>query len=514
MPERPNILILMTDQQRADSLGCYGNAVCRTPNLDRLAGQGALMRNAFVSNPLCMPNRATLLTGRYPSAHGVRTNGIPLVCEEMTLPRVLADAGYRTASFGKIHLQPFGILECKFPDGRVMTSYESAAFWQASGGGFDTELFWSPAERMPLPYYGFQEVELSVGHGEGVTGHYRLWLEEHHPDVVGNLGARNALAEPTGAPQSWKSAMPAECHPTRWTCDRTIEFLRRRKAGGPPFMAVCSIPDPHHPFVPPAPYCFMYDGADTPLPGRRAGDLESKPPHFLEYYRNGLKTSGSHLNPTASIADEQWREVIAHTYGMVTQIDDNLGRVLDCLDETGLAGNTLVVFTTDHGDLLGDHGLLFKGPFHMDGLLRTPLLWRLPGRIPAGARLDGLCGTVDLMDTLLDFAGVEPPPGTQGVSFRGYLEGTAGPPRECLLIENDEDYLDLKLRTLVTPEWKITVYGGRDYGELYDRRNDPGEFENLWESPAHAEVKRELKERLLHELIRADDPLPPRFVHA
>ncbi|MCK4375300.1 MAG: sulfatase-like hydrolase/transferase, partial [Candidatus Brocadiae bacterium] len=170
MPERPNILILMTDQQRADSLGCYGNAVCRTPNLDRLAGQGALMENAFVSNPLCMPNRATLLTGRYPSAHGVRTNGIPLVCEEITLPRVLADAGYRTASFGKIHLQPFGILECKFPDGRVMTSYESAAFWQASGGGFDAELFWSPAQRMPLPYYGFQEVELSVGHGEGVTG--------------------------------------------------------------------------------------------------------------------------------------------------------------------------------------------------------------------------------------------------------------------------------------------------------------------------------------------------------
>jgi len=514
MADRLNVLVLMTDQQRLDSLGCYGNTICRTPNLDRLAAQGAVMQNAFVTNPLSMPNRSTMLTGRYPSAHGVRTNGIPLGPCEMTLPQAMAAAGYHTASFGKIHLQPFDILECRYPDGRVTTSYESHQFWGASGPGCDSRLFWCPEEQMPLPYYGFQDVRLAIGHGEGVGAHYRKWLEANHPDVPGRLGRDNALPGGDGGPQCWHSAMPAECHPTKWVADRTIEFLRRRKDAERPFLAFCSIPDPHHPFCPPAPYCHLYEGTDIPLPERREGDLEAKPPHFLEHYLNGLRTSGTAASPPSQICDEHWREVIALTYGMITQIDDNLGRVLDCLDETGLAANTLVLFTTDHGDLMGDHGLLFKGPFNLDGLVRVPMIWRLPGRIPVGRRLDGLCGTVDLMQTLLELAGVEPPPGVQGVSAADYLQDRDGPPRDVLLIENDEDYLDEKLRTLVTPRWKLTVYAGRSYGELYDRENDPGEFVNLWASSDHAGVRRKLEARLLHELILRDDPLPPRFVHA
>jgi len=513
MHKRPNILILMTDQQRADSLGCYGNKVCRTPNLDRLAEQGALMTNAFVANPLCMPNRATFWTGRYPSAHGVRSNGIPLSYDEITMVRVLAEAGYETASFGKIHLQPSGLLECVFPDGRRMISYESRPYWERTDPR-QPRRFYRPDDRMPVPHYGFQQIKLTIGHGEWPSGHYYWWLKENHPDVFNRRGREHALRPPTGAMQSWKSAVPAECHPTRWVCDRTIEFLRTRKDTVRPFLAVCSIPDPHHPFTPPAPYCFMYDEVDIPLPERREGDLEAKPPHFLRYYREGLKTSGTHEVPPSTFTDDHWREIIAHTYGMVTQIDDNLGRVLDCLDQEGLADNTIVLFTSDHGDLLGDHGLVLKGPYHMDGLVRVPMIWRMPGRIPAGRRLDGLFSTADVMDTLLDILGVEPPPGTQGISARAYLEGSGPAPRDALLVENDEEYLDLRLRTLITPDWKITVYAGQSYGELYDRRKDPGEFENLWDSPEHRDVKQALMERLMHALIEADDPLPVRFAHA
>jgi arylsulfatase A-like enzyme len=258
----------------------------------------------------------------------------------------------------------------------------------------------------------------------------------------------------------------------------------------------------------------MYDPADIVLPDRREGDLEAKPPHYLEHFTRGVRTSGTTDLAPSSITDEQWREIIAHTYGMVTLIDDSVGRVLGCLEEEGLAANTLVVFTTDHGDLLGDHGLLLKGPFNLSGLLRTPLIWRLPGVVPEGRRLDGLCGTVDLMQTVLDVVGVAPPPGRQGVSLRDYLVGRGGPQRDWLLVENDEDYLDVKLRTLITREWQLTAYGGKPYGELYDRQADPGEFVNLWDSPRCRDVRADLMGRLADVLICRDDPLPPRYVHA
>ena len=384
-PNRPNVLVIMTDQQRGDSLGCYGNDICQTPNLDRFASQGMIMDSAFVANSVCTPNRASLMTGRYPSAHGARCNGIPLSDREITLPQVLAANGYATGSFGKIHLQPTRILTCSRPYMPNTMSYESLHYW-INQKELWNDAFWDAGEMFPRPYYGFQEVELTIGHTGHVTsyGHYGKWLDRNHPEMVGADTKARALPGGVGAALSWKSALPAELHSTNWAVDRTIDFIDMQHgegSDGRPFCTFCSIPDPHHAFAPPEPYCNMYNDADIKIPPRREGDLEAKPPHYLDCYNGDNRVHGMPPGFSRKTPESHYREVIAHTYGMITLIDDAVGRLLKHLDDMGLADDTLVLFTSDHGDLLGDHGLVFKGPLLLDGCVRVPMIWRMGDKI-------------------------------------------------------------------------------------------------------------------------------------
>jgi len=515
MAEFPNFLCIVTDQMRADHMGCAGNPVIQTPNLDRLAASGVRFTRAYVNNPLCMPSRATLFTGLTPRGHGVRTNGIPLDRRIPTIVQALAQAGYRTHSVGKLHLLPFSVL--KGADPRTLDPKEWAESYH----------FWSEGilTTMPTPYFGFQTVEIVIGHGPGTAGDYRRWLRSKDPKAEALWSPDAGKPTRHRARHAWHCAIPGELHYNTWVADRTIEFLERRPRDKP-FFAWCSFPDPHHPYSAPEPWASMYDPADVPMPVRREGELDSLPPFYKGIYESSFWTSGR-IEPT-KMEDEQLRDTIAMTYGMISHVDHNVGRVIAALEHLGLRANTIVCFLSDHADLMGDHWMMNKGPFHMNGLLKTPFIWSCPGMIPEGVQSDALASFLDFAPTILGLAGVPIPEGLApskpeaerqlppwpGVSLVPLLLGRSESVQDSVIVENDEDYLGLRLRTLITERYKITAYPGQEYGELFDLQQDPDELNNLWSDPAAQALKKDLLIRLLERLVETDDRLPRRASHA
>ena len=516
MSTRPNFLCFVTDQQRADHWGGGGNPVIRTPNLDRLAAEGLTFDRAYVANPLCMPARATLFTGLTPRAHTVRTNGIPLPYATPTMTEALRAAGYRTHGIGKIHLRPFGI-----PNGTEPAELDPADFPESLPMWLSNRV-----TALPSPYYGLENVEFVGGHGHWVWGDYVRFLRAAHPEGERLLSREAGLPAKSGAEQAWISAIPDELHNSTWIGERAAAFLRAQAGRPEPFFLWCSFPDPHHPYCPPRPWAGMYDPAGVPMPARREGELDSLPPHFRRTFEQGLRLSGR-MAPTR-IADDQLRDILALTYGMISLVDREVGRVLQALDETGLRESTVVVFMSDHGDMMGDHWMLNKGPFHFDGLLRLPFVWSWPRRSSRGARAAALASQLDFAPTILDLAGLPIPEGPAprqpeaplvpapwpGRSLVPILTGAAPAVRNAVVIENDEDYLGLRLRTLVTETHQLTLYGGQEYGEMFDLREDPSQLHNLWACPSHRPLREQLSQQLLHALVESDSALPRRLCHA
>jgi len=515
MPQnKPNFLIIMTDQMRADHMGCAGNPVIRTPNLDRLAAEGVNFSRAYVNCPLCMPGRATIFTGLTPRGHRVRTNGIQLGTIFPTMPQALAEAGYRTASIGKIHLRNYGYSAKNVEQAPPAEFSEMIQLWKSG-----------KITRIPTPYYGLQHVEATLGHSTGVHGDYALWLQQEHPEQWERL-KQGAIKWPTGAEQSGTYPIEEQFHHTAYVADHTIEYLNNCTPDSP-FFLMCSFPDPHHAYVPPKPWDTMYSPDEVVPPVARAGELDDLAPFFSEAYSKGIKLSGR-FAPT-NMSDGHRRDILALTYGQVSLIDKQVGRVLDQLEASGLADNTIVVFISDHGDMMGDHGLANKGPFHFEGLLRVPMIWRWPGRF-GSQRTPALASLLDLPPTILDIAGVPiptgpasdeapmQPPAWPGRSLMPVLNGQAKKIQDSVVIENDEDYLGLRLRTLVTPDYKITTYTGHHgpepYGEMFDFRDDPNELHNLWARTDCQTLKRDLIVQLHYRLTETDIAVPRRQAHA
>jgi arylsulfatase A-like enzyme len=504
--QRPHILCILTDQHRADHLGCYGNPDVRTPHIDRLAREGALFTESYVANPVCMPNRASMFTGRYPKAHGLRENGNALSLDEVVLPGVLRRAGYQTASIGKIHLAPFGLSPNK-----ATHAYELC----------ESKEIWETDYELPLPYYGLERVYLADGHGSYAFGHYKRDLEKEHPGASAKLRMENALVPPTGARESWKASIPEELHYNTVIADKTIEYLRDRDPSKP-FFLWCSFPDPHHPYSPPAPWCHEYDPAEIAFaPRRRDGEMDDLPAYFREC-REGRRSTGGLVGDVRKTTDDHYREIHAHTYGMISMVDHNVGRIVRALEDTGLIDNTIIVFFSDHGDLMGDHWLINKGPFLFRGLVRIPTIWRLPRSLrkndgapsDVGKSSDAFVSTVDLCPTLLDLAGVAIPEGVQGRSYARVLTGDADKIQDSAYIEYDETYLPDRLRQFRTKEWALTYCAENEYGLLFDLRNDPDELRNLWDRPERQGAKKDLLAELLRRTSVADDWLPAKKCHA
>lgn len=512
MSDRPNILLLITDQHRADHTGFGGNGVVRTPNLDALAARSTCFERAFVANPICMPNRATLLTGRMPSVHGTRFNGIPLDWSANTFVRELRGAGYRTALVGKAHFQNLGDappvpldLIFKAPGDATHRPYPQ---------GWDAYEYEDRHRRerveMPDDFYGFGDVELTVNHSDFCSGHYYQWLVEQGVDPRALQGRDNALEANEQWKQIWRTAVPEELYPSHYIADRSVAHIERAARDGQPFFLQCSFPDPHHPFTPPGRFWEMYAPESIPLPRT----FEDPHTHSMPFYRARLKYKGMqrfHVQPFAPTAD-QVRHCAAAEYGMISLIDESIGRVLDALDRGGLADDTVVVFTSDHGDMFGDHGMMLKGGMHYEGCTRVPLLVARPGR--PGAATRALAGSIDIAQTLLELAGLPAYHGMQGASLVPILDDPNASVRDEVLVEEDEVFdlagvgQSLRMRTLITADARLTLYQGTADGELFDLANDPDELDNRYGRPQWAALQSEMTDRMARALMTVADTSP------
>ncbi|MFT5540411.1 MAG: arylsulfatase A-like enzyme [Alphaproteobacteria bacterium] len=521
---RPNFLLFITDQHRADHLGCYGNDVVRTPAIDSIAARGTRFSQFYVATPICMPNRATLMTGRMPSLHGARHNGIPLSLSATTFVDVLASGGWKTALIGKCHLQSMsprkptlGMPEVDpalvLPPAELREANKNAL----ADGNYEQELrsVWTqdPDHELKLPYYGFRHVELASGHGDKVVGHYGRWLEAQHPGSNKLRGVENQLpGNNTECPQAWRTAVPEELYPTAWVADRTCAYLEEHARNGDdePFFIQCSFPDPHHPFTPPGKYWDMYDPADMDLPP--SFNDAGPPPSHVAAIRAGRDAGTQNREGQRAIAitEREAREAKALTYGMITNVDDRVAQVLAKLDGLGLADNTVVIFTTDHGDFMGDHQLLLKGALHYQGVTRVPFIWADPAASAAGVIRDDPAGTLDIARTVLARAGLAAHNGAQGRDLIG-----EAPRDDPMVIEEHQRYgymgfsHGFRARTLAGGRWRLTIYDDPNgFGELYDLDNDPDEQINLFEDPAQQNIRNQLMEVLLHQVIRLADTSP------
>ena len=528
MTQRPNFLFIITDQHRADHLGCYGNEIVRTPNIDRLALDGTRFDNFYVATPICMPNRATLMTGRMPSLHGARHNGIPLSFTATTFVEIMRAAGYATALIGKCHLQSINgnLPVVGMPQIDPQRALPPADLREADNtltkhGRYDQELP-STWEREPyfepfLPYYGFDHVELAIGHGDKTVGHYGRWLKARHPNPGALRGPENQLpGNRYVAPQAWRTRIPEALYPTAYVAERTMMFLENytRTDRRRPFFLQCSFPDPHHPFTPPGRYWDMYDADTIRLPESFQSCERPMPPHLQKLYderaQNTANRSGQRV---FAITEREAREAIALTYGMISMIDDAVGSILGWLKSLRLENDTVIVFTSDHGDFMGDHQLLLKGALHYRGLVRVPFIWHDPDMNGGGIVNSGLCGTLDIANTILARAELQGHNGMQGLSLLPAIRGEKTG-HDSLVIEEHQrrGYMGLKnnfrARSLITEEARLTLYEGVEWGELYDLARDPQEMNNQWDNPRSRDRRHELTERLVRKMMELADSSP------
>lgn len=513
MSDHPNFLFIMTDQQRADWLGCAGHPVVKTPNIDALAGQGTRFEQFFVAAPVCMPNRASFMTGRYPTVHGLRYNGATLPERAHTFVDVLRAGGYRTASIGKSHLQPFTEDE---PVGReAVETGPIAEAWSEEAGNYARE---EPGRYdgegrydFPTPYYGFDHVDVVTAHGDRAGGHYRQWFRQKHSDWATLQDRANELPHGYTCPQAFRTPIPEDSYSTAYIRDRACDYLRAAPGQGAPFFAFVSFPDPHHPFNPPGKYWDMYAPDDFDLPVRYQDHQNPPPP--LAHARAQFETGESPPIPQTGFmaSDRHIREMMALTAGMITMIDDAVGELVRVLKDTGQYDNTVIVFNADHGDYMGDFNMMLKGAWPKDAITRVPMIWSDPA--DRSARVSGaLASTVDLSASILDRAGLGPYFGMQGQSFLPALAGEGH--RDGVLIELNDSGLRMgferpaRMRAWVTEAWHLAVYKGEDWGELYDRHADPHHCVNLWDSADHAGVKARMMQALTHALIGQMDESP------
>ncbi len=496
-----NILLITSDQQHWRTLG-QNNPEIQTPALDKLASQGRTFNRAYCPNPTCTPTRGSMITGKFPSQHGAYSLGTKLPESEMTVGELFSAAGYRTALVGKAHFQPLQFTE-EYSSLEAYPTLQDLDFWADFEG----------------PFYGFDHIELARNHTDEahVGQHYALWMEEK-----GLSNWRDYFLKPTGHVESQrrKWLMPEQFHYNAWIAERSNALISQYQDADQPFFLWASFFDPHPKYLIPEPWDTMYDPDDITVPGVTAGEHDNKgrvdtapsPPHlqltqqpdpdfsaWQEPNGSGCHGFHSHLHDRDELAKD-----IACYYGMVSCMDKYIGRIIDHLDALGLAENTLVVFTSDHGHYFGQHGLIAKGAFHYDDGIRVPMIARLPGRIAAGGVSHSLQSLVDYAPTFLDFCGLDIPADMTGISQQMVWRGDESEAREHVIIENRHQPTTLHLKTYIDRRYKITVYFNRDYGEIFDLRADPGELNNLW---ADADLRAGLTEAFLRAEMLKEEPL-------
>lgn len=484
------ILFVTTDQQRYDTLGCNGGQLSRTPVIDQLAAQGIRYERAIPQSVVCMPSRSTMLTGQHPTTHGVWMNGVPLPVDAPSVAEELRHVGYRTALVGKSHFEPYFD-----PFGRFVEAALSNTGTEPPGGS----------------HRGFEYME-SATHGVAGNTHYAKWMREQHPAeaamfyaAVGDDLQVSAIGGgDTGAPQTKANGVSRELYHTDWVADRTISWLDSL-ATDDDWFCWMSFPDPHHPWDPPESEMGRVNWRDVDLPGgypktaaEREAILDGKPRHWRQWY-DGSLVSSYEAPPKwvpATMTADQVREVNARNAVEVELIDEALGRVLAAIAARGWTDDVDIVFTTDHGEFQGDFGLLFKGPYHVDALMRLPMVWcPAPNAAVEPAVVSTPVGLIDLAPTFCEIAGLPTPEWMQG----HVLPKTSDDGPERVLTEWDSELfgVDVHLRTITRDGWVCTTYkpgtvhDGTE-GELYDLADDPLQRVNRWNDPACAAIQNDL----------------------
>ena len=477
MANQPNILWICSDQQRFDSLGCYGNPFVQTPNLDRLAKEGVLFEHAYSQSPVCTPSRASFLTGRYPRTTRCRQNGQAIPPDEVLVTKQLRDAGYVCGLAGKLHLSPCNPSVCKGTEARIDDGYD--------------QFFWS--------------------HDPG-----DVWFTHDYIQWLRDKGLRR---DSSPFPESkYVQVIPSEEHSqTTWSIERAMSFIEGAERFKQPWLFSVNMFDPHHAFDPPVAALERYrDRLDAiPLPNYVAGELENKPIWQQIDHKGAYGNRSGYPYAEMNGTDHRW--VRAAYWAMIDVIDTQVGRLLNFLDETGQRENTIVIFTSDHGEMLGDHGIYLKGPYFYEPAVRVPLIISGPGMLNNGARSDALVELVDLVPTLLAASDTEPHPGIQGQSLLPMLTG-----EKALDTHREDVYCEYynamgwhreptAHATMVrSRRHKIVAAHGTGGGEFYDLDADPQETKNLWDSPEHTAIRLEMQERLIDRMAWTVDPLPAR----
>ncbi len=453
---KPNILFLITDQQRPDSLGCYGSEAAITPHIDSLAQDGVVFDNCYVQNPLCCPSRYSMLTGRYPHSHRVRANWYAPGNGEVSFGERLGKAGYSTSMIGKMHLTPwydnFGF------DGRIIAEAK-----------FHTSC--------PDDYQRFLE-----RHG---------WSRERLYDFSDPGYVQNLTAV--------KSKLPSNLHIDSFVGRSVCEYIRTVRE---PFCSFASFLSPHNPYDPPSPYDTLFDGVDLSKLNMRPGELNNKPREAYDYINTRLKWPFK----TDEFTREQVQKSRSYYYATCTLIDDWVGRIVETLKQQNLYDNTVLVYSSDHGDLLGDHGLVYKQSFYEQSV-RVPLIVHAP-RFFSAKRIDDLVESIDLFPTFCELGGADYGEEVQGKSLLPVLSRIADDDedepqhREAAFSEN---YFGRMVRH---GSYKMVYYPGKPYGEIYNLEEDPDEQDNLWDRLEGSPIKRDLQHLLLEWAFSSEDPMP------
>lgn len=510
--KKPNILLITSDQQHWHTLGVL-NPEIQTPNLDRLAQQGTMFTRAYCPNPTCTPSRASIITGQYPSQHGAWTLGTKLLEDRHTVGDDFREAGYHTSLIGKAHLQPLRTTE-EYPSVEAYPILQDLDYWREFTG----------------PFYGFDHVELARNHtNEAHVGqHYALWLEEN-----GCTNWRDYFRPPTGTmdpTDTYHWPIPERFHYNNWIAERSNKLLEQYKQEDQPFFLWSSFFDPHPEYLAPEPWDTMYDPDKLTIPTLSLGEHDRNPPHFgmtqetdpdfSAWHESGHDIHGynSHLRYAYGdkqlLTDYDRKKLVAVYYGMISLLDKYVGSLLDKLDELGLADNTIVVFTTDHGHFYGQHGLQEKGGFHYEDLIKLPFLVRYPGHVPAGRQSDAIQSLVDLAPTMLSLCNIPIPHAMTGVDQSAVWLGQQSAVRDHAICEFHHEATTIHQKTYVDQRYKLTVYYNQTYGELFDLEQDPAEIHNLWDDPDAATLKSELLLRYIWAELGKEAMPMPRIWHA
>ncbi len=507
-PKKRNILLITTDQMRFDALGCNGGNVARTPTIDALASTGLNYARAHNQNVVCMPARATIITGQHVGSHGVWMNGVALPEDTHTIAHHLQDHGYQTALLGKAHFEPWlGSPEDFFEN--KMASLNNTG-----------------------PHRGFDHMELANHFFEGHS-HYDLWMNQYPREkarfypMITEQGQNTVGAGDTHATQVWPMDVPTALYHTQWVADRTINWLKRQQTSVAPWFCWMSFPDPHHPWDIPQSELSRIPWRDLELPPLYCNPeqakqiLGAKPEHWLGYYHGSMWTnleSPREFIP-ANMSADQVREINAMTHIENELIDEACARVIAHLKATASYDHTDIFFTTDHGELQGDFGLMFKGPYHIDALMHVPLIWR-PAKV-ANTRPDEIrdpVGHLDLAATFCEIAGIDIPDYVEGEPLPTRQTDSKKQNRSQVFTQWDSQHgdVDLHLRSLYHADgWLYTQYESSslyqgDEGELYDMNSDPEQFNNLWANPAQEEIRQHFRAQIESELPSLTEPLLSR----